>query len=53
MGVSLILVNRYADHYDWKPMAGGLTEAFKDWPGPVSSRWMAGLEMRIGTQIKA
>jgi hypothetical protein len=30
----LILVSRYSDQYDWKPMATGLTEAFKDWPGP-------------------
>jgi len=35
----LILVNRYADHYDWKPMVKGLTEAFKDWPGAVVTRY--------------
>jgi hypothetical protein len=35
----LILVNRYADVYNWKPMAEGLTEAFKDWPGTVETRY--------------
>ena len=35
----LILVNRYADHYDWKPMAQGLTEAFRDWQGTVVTRY--------------
>ena len=35
----LILVNRHSDQYDWKPMAEGLTEVFKDWPGVVASRY--------------
>ena len=35
----LILVNHYTRDYDWKPIAAGLTEAFKDWPEPVVARY--------------
>lgn len=35
----LILVSRYSDHYEWRPMAEGLIEAFKDWPRPVVTRY--------------
>jgi hypothetical protein len=32
-------VNRYSDHCNWKPIAEGLTNAFKDWPELVVTRY--------------
>jgi hypothetical protein len=35
----LVLLNRYGDGYDWRPVAKDLQEAFKDWPGTVESKY--------------
>jgi hypothetical protein len=35
----LVLVSRYTDRYDWKLIAVGLVDAFKDWPEPISTSY--------------